>query len=525
MPPWVFREQLRVDCDGITRNFGDVMDSWQRRDFACMDDAWCKICDLPHGDNVVSCGFFERPRSHSKTTDCAAQVCFALLSAKRPLRGVVAAVSENQSKLLIDFIATLKRLNPRLMRDLQIKNKEVENRANGAKLRALSSDVDSSWGLLCDFVVCDELCHWDKRQLWTSLLSTAAKRASCVMVVISNAGASRGSGWQWEAREHCRESDAWHFSRLDGPAASWISKQTLEEQKQSQPDSVYRRVWLNQWITSSGEGFAEDDIAGVITLKHKPKIESGWQFFMGADLAFVSDDCALCVVGVHVGENRTIWKSNRIENRVMRMAADAGLFPHNNQTAEVIRVEGTGQFRVFEVDIWRPSPGNRVNAESVRMRIMELNRKYKLRDIAFDPSQAEVLAQQLHRDGLRVSLVPQSGQKQELQSSHLHTLVRNRRLELWPEKSLVDDLRACTIEHSRNGYRFTVPRGSKGGTKHGDSLSALSIACYAANTAIRSQPRTLPQSRWDRLVATMGGCDSNGELIPPEPLRHWADTI
>ena len=37
--PQKFRDDLRIDVDGCVRLFGDVMDPWQREDFASLDTA------------------------------------------------------------------------------------------------------------------------------------------------------------------------------------------------------------------------------------------------------------------------------------------------------------------------------------------------------------------------------------------------------------------------------------------------------------------------------------------------------
>ena len=37
--PAAFRADLIVDVDGVARRFGDVMDPWQRDDFAALDPA------------------------------------------------------------------------------------------------------------------------------------------------------------------------------------------------------------------------------------------------------------------------------------------------------------------------------------------------------------------------------------------------------------------------------------------------------------------------------------------------------
>jgi hypothetical protein len=42
----------------------------------------------------------------------------------------------------------------------------IENHHTGSRLTIISSDVNSSWGILPDFVICDELCHWPKPDMW-----------------------------------------------------------------------------------------------------------------------------------------------------------------------------------------------------------------------------------------------------------------------------------------------------------------------------------------------------------------------
>ena len=91
-----------------------------------------------------------------------------------------------------------------------------------------ASSVATSFGILPDLLIGDELCHWEgDGGLWHSLISSAMKRACCFFAVISNAGWV--DSWPWAARESARTNEAWHFSRLDGPKASWLSEARLAE--------------------------------------------------------------------------------------------------------------------------------------------------------------------------------------------------------------------------------------------------------------------------------------------------------
>jgi hypothetical protein len=240
------------------------MQSWQARDLEALDAAWLRLAG-----GAGSCGsadpaafgdpaargpqraYIERPRGHSKTTDMALQVAWILLAARQPVSGLAAAADRDQANLIHRAIERLARENDELCRELQFLQHLVRNVRTGSLLEIISSDVRSSWGALPDFVVCDELCHWERPELWYSLLSSAAKKPACVLVVLTNAGIGRG--WQWDVREHARGDAAWYFSSLAGPQAPWITQDWLAEQRALLPPPVFARLWLNVWQHSDGE--------------------------------------------------------------------------------------------------------------------------------------------------------------------------------------------------------------------------------------------------------------------------------
>src|SRR6185437_15964867 len=128
----------------------------------------------------------------------------------------------------------------------------ILNPATGSSIEIISSDAASSYGHTVDFIICDELTHWRKRDLWDSLFSTVPKKV-CFLIVIANAGVGQGVSWQWGVRESARLADNWHFSRLDGPRASWQSPADLEEQARMLPPKAYQRLWLNIWSVDSAD--------------------------------------------------------------------------------------------------------------------------------------------------------------------------------------------------------------------------------------------------------------------------------
>src|SRR5690606_31251604 len=75
--PAAFRDDLNVDVNGSVKRFGDIMDPWQRDDFALLDPG-LKLCNGRSEKPAINRVYFERPRGHSKTTDLAVTVCWAL---------------------------------------------------------------------------------------------------------------------------------------------------------------------------------------------------------------------------------------------------------------------------------------------------------------------------------------------------------------------------------------------------------------------------------------------------------------
>lgn len=248
MSPAAFRRVLILNQDDA-RPLRSVIQPWQQKDFLALDPAWLSLAG--HAvKNSRRRAYIERPRGHSKTSDMAVQIAWILLFSQRPLQGLAAAADRDQANLIWEAVQRIANANAGLCAALEFKRHEISNSRNATRLEVISSDVQSSWGALPDFVICDELCHWEKPDLWFSLLSSAAKRPNCVLVVLTNAGAGRG--WQWEVREAARQSSNWYFSTLAGSQAPWITEESLAEQQRLLPKPVFDRLWRNIWQHSDG---------------------------------------------------------------------------------------------------------------------------------------------------------------------------------------------------------------------------------------------------------------------------------
>jgi hypothetical protein len=454
--PAAFRADLIVDVDGVARRFGDVQDDWQAADSAALDPALLRCAGRSDADARMR-AYLERGRGHSKTTDLAIMAVWALAFSTRPLRGYCYAADKDQANLLRQAMETLVRLNPWLGEILTVEAHRVVNSAKGhpgegGTLTIEASDVGSSYGILPDLIIADELVHWQgDGSLWHSLISSAAKRSNCLMVVISNAGFV--DSWQWGVREAARTDPAWIFSRLDGPQASWLTPERLAEQRRMLPAVAYARLWGNQWSSGGGDALTPADIAAAFLPDLQPMTgkEPNWLFVAGVDLGLTRDCSAVVVLGVPAG-----GKSGRI-----RLA-------HNR--------------------LWRPTLGRKIDLTEVERHILELDRQYNLETVAFDPWQMEHLAQRLEADtghrrrnamrqrwskGPWMREIPPTAANLREQATLIIESFTDRRLQLYDCEPLRRDLLKLRCEEKSYGIRLTSPRDGDG---HGDTFSAFSLA-------------------------------------------------
>ena len=473
--PATFREDLIVDVDGVARRFGDVQDDWQRADFASLDPALLRCTGRSDSDAKMR-AYLERPRGHSKTTDLACICVWALAFATRPLRGYAFAADQEQAALLKDAMATIIRLNAWLGSILEVQKLNIVNIASGhpgegSRLDISTSDVASSFGILPDLLVADELTHWQgDGSLWHSLLSSAAKRSSCCLFVISNAGFA--DSWQWKIREAARQDESWIFSRLDGPRASWLTPARLAEQRRMLPAVAYARLWDNLWSSGGGDALTAEDIQAAFRAELRPMTahDNGslyspaprWLFVAGIDLGLVRDCSAVVVLAVPSGGH-------------------------------------AGQIRLAQHRQWRPTLGKKINLSEVEDHILKLDEEFGLEAVAFDPWQAELMAQRLEADsGHRrrnqrrrfaskpwMREVPPTASNLREQATLTIETFQDRRLLLYPCEPLRRDLAKVRVEEKSYGIKLSSPRDGEG---HGDSFSAFALALLMAHELAGTKP-------------------------------------
>ncbi len=456
--PSAFRQALMIDTDQGPRPLGEVADPWQRTDFEALDAGWKRAVVGAKSKATFSRGWLERPRGHSKSADLGIMAAWALFASRRRLSGIGAAGDQDQARLLRDAIGKLLLINPWLASVLEVQSYRVLNTRTQSSLEIISSDAPTAYGLTPDFLICDEVVHWRKRDLWDSLISSAAKRSTCMVCVITNAGIQ--DDWTWKAREIIRKDAGWYFSRLEGPVASWITPEALAEQERLLPSIAYRRLWLNEWTQGGGDALTTETISQAFHdyLRPQTSAQAGFEYCAGLDLGVSRDASAVCVLGVHRGRT------------------------------------DHGRIRLASTKIWRATKGHKINLQLIEDYLVDLNSRFDLKSLNFDPWQASFMAQRLGATGLavpqknmqkywmteriRMVEIAQTGQNLQKMATATIEAFNDARVELYENADLRRDLNRLRVEERSYGFRLVSPRDELG---HGDLGSAFTLAMLAAS--------------------------------------------
>lgn len=434
--------------------FQSVLEPWQKKDFEALDPGWEMVAGLRDAA-PFSRAYLERPRGHSKTTDIGSMALEILYLSKQMISGIAAASDQDQARLIRNAIQGMVTMNPWLSERIDVQNYRVVNRHTGSVLEIISNDAGSSYGFTPHFVIVDELTHWKKPDLWESLFSSAAKRPHCMLVIIANAGLGMGISWQWDLRESCRQSDKWYFSSLDGPQASWITEESLEEQRSILTRLSYTRLWLNQWVRESGEGLEWSDIEAALTLSGPQPRGTGRYYLAGLDLGLRNDHAALAIVGIDVEEQR---------------------------------------FFLADLKSWAPADfGGQIDLAEIRHACIEAHRQYHLSGFVYDAYQAVLMMEDVAREAadmcatlpgyrpMRLIEFKFNAEGMSWMAETLLSVFRNHRIDLYRHDALLDDLMRVQIEEKAIGYKLTARRDEKG---HADRAIALGMVLpYAVEGA------------------------------------------
>ncbi|MDQ7840611.1 MAG: terminase large subunit [bacterium] len=418
------QDRMAFRCEGISlengRPLGEVLEPWQREDFVALDSG-----EYQHA-------YLERPRGHAKTFDLGTEAVAELVLGRPGQRLFCAAADEDQARLLFEDVADKFRRSPLLRGSVRVLQREIVVRATGSRLRVLSSDAPTAYGLRPDWIAVDELAEWRRRELWDSLWSATGKRPTCRMLVITTAGWDF-AGIAWEVRQVAQQEADWYFSAR-GQCASWLRPEWLDQQRRTLPAHVFARLHESRWVEGAGAFLLASEVDAIFT----PDLPTG---------------PGPVAVGLDLG-----------------LARDAAV------AAAVRRLSG-GLVVVEALETWQPTAGRRVDLQEVEDAVAALARQFGA-PVILDPWQGVLLGQRLRARGVRVEEYQFTAEGRRRLFSVLLDLIRTGRLRCRPHEALRRELLGLEVAETSAGWRVDHRPG-----RHDDHAIAVGLAAQQVAAA------------------------------------------
>jgi hypothetical protein len=428
-------ERLRLENGA---KWGDTATTVQRADAAAVLDPDTRKRFFWHG----------RSRGWSKTTDAAAVAVGALVAQPAGSRSYCAAADQQQARLLIDAAEGLIRRTPPLDDVLDVGAWKITNRRTGATLEALAADAASSWGLLPQLVVVDELGVWGStggpRRLWESLSSAVAKTGGKLVVLTT---ASSPGHWSKRIRDHAEADPLWRLSEVHGPAP-WLPVEMVEEQERRLLPSTFRRLFYNEWTSAEDSLVSDADLAAAVRLSGPLPPQPGRSYVVAVDLG-LKKDRTVCVV----------CHGEPLMTQIDSLGAEA-------ITATRVTLD--------RIEVWQGSRERPVSLAEVEEWIAQASQTYNGAQVLVDPWQAIGILQRLQMRGVVCEEFTFSATSVGRLAATLHGLLRDRLLLLPDDEALLDELRNVRLEERAPG----VVRLAHDSDGHDDRAVALGMAAH-----------------------------------------------
>jgi len=367
--------------------------------------------------------YAELPRGHWKSGGVAAiAVTEAVLESGTDV--VIAAADRDQASIVGENVSGYLGRNAKLAALFDPKRDEWLVPSRGSRIRVISSDAPTAWGLGGTHkrfrVVCDELTNWREQgeALWIALASATGKVADAQTIVITNAGFNAESSWQWRVRETA-EREPWALLlTTEGVLASWITDEWVEQMRALLPGAAFDRAILNRWVAESGDFVTREQWRRCVDPGLKPQTQGVREltYVGGLDLGLTKDRTALAVVHPHPLDGQTIV--------------------------------------LDELQIWAGTRAKPVEIATIERAVVDAKRRYPSLRVLADPWQLKGSIQRLSKDGVSIAEFTFSSGSIAKLSSLLYELVSDASLRVFEDRELEQEILGLQVVQTASGWRI-----------------------------------------------------------------------
>jgi phage terminase large subunit-like protein len=412
---------------------------------------------LPYSELVHSC-----PKKSGKTATSAMAMLYVIIVLGGPYaEGYCVANDYEQAQgRVFQAIARIIEKSPLLKHSAKITGDKILFASTGSTITAIASHYASAAGANPNFVTFDELWGYDSersQRLWDEMVPVPTRKVSARWT--STYAGFTGESTLLEGlykRGRQGEQIAPNLYRNGGllmfwshePVAPWQTQRWLDQMREQHRPNAYLRQIENRWVTSESSFVEMEDWDACVDAEARPLLaDPALSVWVGVDASVKRDSTAVVACTF---EQAT--------------------------PADAARGHGA-RVRLVWHRIFQPSPWDPLDFETtIEKTLLELRRRFYVREVRYDPYQLVAVAQRLTQQGLPMVEFPQSVPNLTEASTNLYEIVKGRNLIAYPDH----DMRlavswAVALETSR-GWRIAKEKQSH----KIDVVVALAMAALGA---------------------------------------------
>ena len=390
-----------------------ILEPWQKETIVRPLFGW-KNSD---GTRKYRTAFIFLPRKNGKST-LAAAIILALMFIDNEAGAEYysAANDREQAKLVFEIAKGMVDNNPKLSQLVEIFKNSIVYNSRGSFYKAISRETGTKHGFNVSAAIYDELHAMkesDGENLWQVLETATGARRSPLLIAITTAGTNKQSAcfkmyeyakrvrdgvindpaflpviFEADPEDDITKESTWKKANPCYGVSlkrAYMEREALKAQTMPSYENLYRRLHLNQWVTSETRWLNDSDWCGNSETVSEELLKKS-PCWGGLDLASVRDLTSFCLVwdidGLLVVKH---WTFIPEEKAYARKGKGDGV--NYLEWSEILEITG----------------GNVTDYNFVKAKILQLAEVYKIKSIAFDRWNASQLVIELTDKNLNMS--------------------------------------------------------------------------------------------------------------------------
>jgi phage terminase large subunit-like protein len=380
---------------------------------------------------------FSAPKKSGKTATAAMAMLYVIVCLGGPFAEAYCCANdfEQSSSRVFQAIVRIIQASPLLRHTAKVTSNRVEFKSSGATITAIASDYAGAAGANPTITCFDELWGYiseRSQRLWDEMVPVPTRKIS-IRLTVSYAGFigesalleglyKRAMAGALIGEDLYRSGGMLAFWTHRCPAP-WQTDEWRAQMREQLRPNAYLRLIENCWVSSETtfvdiawwNACTDDELSPMLT-------DPTLQVWVGVDASVKRDSTAIvCTTFDHKAQKvRLVWH------------------------------------RIFQ-----PSPHDPLDFEAtIEKTLLELRRRFYVREVRYDPYQLVAVAQRLTQQGLPMAEFPQSVPNLTEASTNLYDLIKGRNLKVYPDDEIrLAVLRAVALETSR-GWRIAKEKQS-----------------------------------------------------------------